>query len=94
MPEHNCVNIGVEGYPVWLTLTPKTTIVVIEPAGYKETGENLGNIKPLLTSVTVVVNGEAIYVRTPATVEEVCERLGFIWPEKLEEARPEIGDSQ
>lgn len=83
MPEYKCVNIGEESFPVWLTLNEKAIIAVIEPMHYLEAATyNSPGQSLLRTVVTLVVNGCAIEVKTPATVDKVCRILGFVWDEK------------
>lgn len=83
MPEkYNCIDIGIEGYPVWLTLSDKVTIVAIEPTKYHEVS-SYGSPQQvlLMTVVTLVVKGTSVEVMTPSSVESVCRILGFIWDE-------------
>lgn len=102
MPEnYNCVNIGTEGYPVWLTLSEKSTIAAIEPTTYPEKGDRNGSVYLLITTVTLIVAGCCVEVKSPLPVESVCRILGFVWDEKdiadkpepapPEEAKPEGG---
>ncbi len=80
--EYHCVNIGIEGYPVWLTLSDKTTIVVIEPISYAETSLGALGLVAMKTILTLVAKGCTIEAKTPASVESVCRILGFMWDEK------------
>ena len=102
MPEkqkYECVNIGAEGYPVWLTLSEKATIVSIEPTIYADKTEYFGVIKSLVTTVTLVVAGCCVEVKSPLPIDSVCRILGFVWdqgdeavdPAPPEEPKPEGG---
>lgn len=82
MPEYNCVNIGVDGYPVWLTLSEKAIIVAIEPSRYLEMAAYSSSEQFLMkTTVSLAVDGCSVELKTPATVESVCRIIGFVWDE-------------
>ena len=101
MPEYKCYNIGVHDYPVWLTLSGKANIVAIEITSYAETVMYRDVIYPMKTTVTVVVDGCCVEVKSPLSVDSVCRILGFVWdetdvtakPSPTEEAKPEGGPS-
>ena len=80
MPDYKCLNIGVEGYPVWVMQNDKATIAAIEPNTYHETGSYFTPEQVLLRTVlTLVVDGCCVEVKTPASVENVCAILGFTY---------------
>ena len=96
MPKYKCVNVGLDGYPVWLMLNDRATIAAIEPNTYHETGSYATPEQVLLmTVVTLVVDGCCVEVKTPATVDSVIRILGFVWDEKDmvgESAPPEAAE--
>ena len=89
MPEYNCVNIGAEGYPVWLTLSDKAVIAAIEPTSYAENVWYGTICYPMVTTVTLIVDGCCVEVKTPLPVDGVCRILGFVWDERDVAAEPE-----
>jgi len=93
MPEYRCVNIGAEGYPVWLILSEKATIVAIEPAKYLEAAAYGSSEQFVLKTVlTLVVDGSCVELKTPVSVESVCRILGFFWDQSPDVAiNPETG---